>query len=95
MSVCFTKWSYVIILIYSWQQCFSCYNLLSWNVENELINKVLDRYILGPNDQQGLMYKKIFICNILLFMQSQNACPRQAFQAKSNKHSSLVWKLVN
>ena len=43
---------------------------------------------------QGQMFLKHFVWNLRIFIISWSACPWQAFQANSNKHSSLAQKLV-
>jgi hypothetical protein len=38
---------------------------------------------------------KLFVRNLRIFVKSLSVCPRQAFPAESNKHSSLARKFVN
>ncbi len=38
---------------------------------------------------------KLFVRNLRIFIISLSVSPCQAFPAKSNKHSSLVWSSVN
>jgi hypothetical protein len=45
-------------------------------------------------DTRGQCYKKL-IRNLQISVKSQSVGPRKAFLDYSNKHSSLVWKLVN
>jgi hypothetical protein len=39
-------------------------------------------------------YRTFFVRNLQIFVISSSVCPWQAIQAKSNKHSSLVQKIV-
>ncbi len=41
------------------------------------------------------MLQNIFVRNLRFFVISLSICPWQAFPAYSNKHSSLVQKLLN
>ncbi len=43
----------------------------------------------------GQCYKTFFVRDLRIFVISESVCPWQAFSIQSNKHSSLLLKLVN
>ncbi len=73
------------------QDVKACQGQTIWLITNIRLHAHKSFIVQTP----GADVKKLYGRNLRVFVLSYSVCPWQAFQARSNKHSSLVQKLVN